>query len=119
MKSHLYVLSILSVISLSGCVTTQNLRTKAALIDVTSTKTARVVAACITEAWERSGVFGLPMDVNNTILADGFSVVVKNQQVVQLLADVRDNGTGSTTKFYKPGFVAATRKFQDAVKACQ
>ena len=119
MKSYLYILSVVSVITLSGCVTTQNLRTKAALIDVTSTKTARVVAACITEAWERSGVFGLPMDVDNTILADGFSVLVKNQQVVQMLADVRDSGTGSTTKFYKPGFVAATGKFQDAVKTCQ
>ncbi len=119
MKFYSYSLSAISLIILSGCVTTQDLRTTAPLIDVSSAKTARVVAACITEGWEKSGTFGMPMHVENKILADGFSVIVQYQQVVQLLADVRESETGSTTKFYKPGFVAATRKFQDAVKTCQ
>jgi hypothetical protein len=46
-------------------------------------------------------------------------VSIKNGEVVQMLADVRDAGTGSTTKFYKPGFVAATGKFENAVRDCQ
>ena len=110
---------VLVTFGITGCVTTQKLRAKAPLIDVASTKSSRIVAACITETWERSGVFGMSMDVDNTVLADGYAVLVKNGQVVQLLADVRDAGTGSTTKLYKPGFVAATGKFESAVRDCQ
>mgnify|MGYP001190433291 FL=1 len=110
---------VLISLSLSGCVTTQDLRAKPALIDVSSAKASRAIAACITEKWEASGVFGMSMDVDNTVLADGYAVSIKNGEVVQMLADVRDAGTGSTTKFYKPGFVAATGKFENAVRDCQ
>ena len=117
---HIVTASIILAAScLSGCVTTQDLRAKQALIDVASPKASRAVAACITEIWERSGVFGMSMDVNNTVLADGYAVAIKNGQVVQMLADVRDSGAGSTTKFYKPGFVGATGKFEKAVRYCQ
>ena len=119
MKSITALSIVLASLSLMGCVTTQDLRAKQALIDVASSKASRVVAACITEKWEGSGIFGMSMDVDNTVLADGYAVSVKNGQVVQMLADVRDAGTGSTTKFYKPGFVAATGKFEAAVRDCQ
>ncbi len=61
------------------------------------------------------------MDVQHTVLADGdgYAVFVKGAQVVQMLADVRDFCSGSTTKFYKPGFVAGIGKFEIAVKDCQ
>ena len=119
---HIISSSILLAAScLSGCVTTKELRVKQALIDVASSKTSLLVATCITEAWRPLGVFGMSMDVQTTVLAegDGYAVFIKNNQVVQLLADVRDSSTGSTTKFYKPGFVAATGKFQAAVRDCQ
>jgi len=110
---------LIAAIAMSGCVTTEDLRSHAALIDVTSTKPARAVAACITAKWEKSGVFGAPMDVSNTVLEDGYSISVKQGHVVQMLADVRDSGTGSTVKFYKPGFVMATGKFEAAIGDCK
>ena len=63
---------VLITLGLSGCVTTQDLRAKPALIDVSSAKASRAIAACITEKWEASGVFGMSMDVDNTVLADGY-----------------------------------------------
>ena len=110
---------VIIAVGLSGCVTTEDLRAKKALIDVSSSKPSREIAVCITERWKGSGIFGMKMDVDNAILADGYAVSVKHQQVVQMLADVREAGTGSTTKFYKPGFVAATGKFESAVRDCQ
>lgn len=119
MKYIATALLVVATLGSTGCVTTQALRAKPPLIDVASAKSSRIVAACITESWERSGVFGMSMDVENSVLADGYAVLVKNGQIVQLLADVRDAGAGSTTKFYKPGFVAATGKFESAVRDCQ
>jgi uncharacterized lipoprotein YajG len=103
----------------AGCATTADLRAHAPIFEVASSKASRVVAACITEKWQASGVFGMAMRVDNNVLADGYSVSVSNQQTVQLMADVHDSGAGSTIRFYKPGFVLATGKFEDAIKACQ
>lgn len=119
MKRMTRALVLVAAIAVSGCVTTEDLRAKTALVDVSSTKPARTVAACITQKWEKSGVFGTPMDVNNTVLEDGYSISVMQGHVVQMLADVRDSGTGSTVKFYKPGFVLATGKFESAIGDCR
>ncbi len=110
---------VLISLGLSGCATTQDLRAKPALIDVSSSKASRAIVECITEKWEASGPFGTALDVDNTVLADGYAVSMKKSEIVQMLADVRDAGTGSTTKFYKPGFVVATGKFESAVRDCQ
>lgn len=112
------VLSAVAALS-AGCATTAKLREKAPLIEASSAKSARVVAACITERWQGGGIFGTAMDVRSAILADGYSVSIMHGQTVQLLADVHDEGSGSVTKYYKPGFVQGTGKFEAAVKECQ
>ncbi|QDA56519.1 hypothetical protein [Thermomonas aquatica] len=107
------------VVACTGCVSSSELRTKTPTVVVTSTKEARAVAACITEAWEKGGVFGMTMPIENKFLADGYSVVYKNGQTVQLMADVHELESGSTTKYYKVSMVAGVSKFEKAVKDCQ
>ena len=103
----------------TGCVSSSELRTKTPTLTVTSTKEARAVAACITEAWEKGGVFGMTMPIENKFLADGYSVSYKNGQTVQLMADVHEQESGSTTKYYKVAMVAGVGKFEKAVQDCQ
>ena len=114
-------LPIVAALVLSGCVTTTQLRSGTPVIETGSAKPSRAVAACITEKWQNAGIFGMGLRVDNQILEDGYSVSISTEtgQIVQLLADVRDNGPGSTTKFYKPNFVLSTGRFEDAVRACQ
>jgi len=110
---------VVVALSLTGCATKQDRRVIHALFDVSSSKASHVVAACITEKWKGTGIFGMSMNIKNAVQADGYEVSVKNGQVVQMLADVRDSGTGSVSTLYKPGYVAARDKFEAAVRNCQ
>lgn len=108
-----------AVAALAGCVTSDKLRTKEPTLVVTSTKPARAVAACISSKWEATGLFGAAMPIENKILADGYSVSHRNGQMVQLMADVHEIGSGSTTSYYKVDLVAGVAKFEAGVKDCQ
>ena len=109
----------LAAVTLCACATTAGLREGAPDIEAKSSKNARAVSACITERWQASGAFGLQMDVRSAVLQDGYSLSVESDGRVQLLADIRDIEGGSTTMFYKPGFVMATGKFEAAARDCQ
>jgi len=104
---------------LSGCVSSEKLRSNTPTLSVKSDKDARAVAACITAQWEKAGIFGMTMPIDNKILSDGYSVSYKNGQTVQLMADVHEAGSGSTTNYYKVSFVAGVAKFEAAVQNCQ
>ena len=114
-----YLLAALVVAFLSGCVSSDQLRSRTPTLTVTSQKSAREVAACITGKWEKAGIFGMTMPIDNKILADGYSVSYKNGQMVQLMADVHEAGTGSTTSYFKVDMVAGVAKFETAVRDCQ
>ena len=111
-------IAVLAVL-VTGCVSSEKLRSNTPTLSLKSDKDARVVVACITAQWEKSGVFGMTMPIDNKILADGYSVSYKNGQAVQLMADIHEAGSGSTTNFYKVSFVAGVAKFETAVQNCQ
>lgn len=114
------ILPVAAVALVTGCIViTQDLRAKSPDTGAMSAKPSREVAACITKRWEKSGAFGASMRVDTRVLADGYSISITTGTVVQLLADVRDSGTGSTTAYYKPAFVLATETFEAAIRDCQ
>lgn len=107
------------VLMASGCVTSEKLRTQAPALALSSAKDARSVATCIAAAWDQGGALGMSMPIDFGILPDGYSVACRNQQVVQLMADVHRSGSGSVTRYYKVGWVAGVAKFETAVRQCQ
>lgn len=114
-----YIAIVLLAAIVSGCVSSEKLRSKNPSLVLANTKDARAVSACITARWESGGAFGMTMPIDNKILADGYSVSYKAGQTVELMADVHDLESGSTTEFYKVSWVAGVSRFESAVKECQ
>lgn len=103
----------------SGCVSSEKLRSHAPVLTLASGKDARTVATCIAGKWGEGGAFGMTMPIAFDLIPNGYTVSYANQPTVQLMADVHRQQSGSTTNYYKVDWVAGVARFETAVRECQ
>ena len=113
-----FAVLIIAALIVSGCSSPGALRSSGPDLNLTSNKPAKVVAPCIADGWENSGVFGnVPISMRPTQM--GYSVSwINGAGGVGMLADIGEEGTGSRTKYYR-GAVLGSSGFEAAVKNCQ
>ncbi|QWD91628.1 hypothetical protein [Polynucleobacter sp. MWH-Braz-FAM2G] len=113
------VLAAISILfALVGCATPAELRSQKPLLDLKSTKPAKDVAICIADKWEGLGGFGGALTVNMRVTTSGYVVSLPLNGQTGMLVDIDNDGTGSTTKYYK-GLVLLEQKLVQAIKDCQ
>ena len=89
------------------------------MLELRSDKSAKAVAMCIADHWENPS-YGLSPSVLIRPTTFGYTVTVRNEGIgsTQLMVDVSESKTGSTSSYYK-GLVLGEGSFDDAVKLCQ
>lgn len=107
-------------LTLIGCATPAAMRERGAQQEITSKKSAQMVAMCIVDRWENLGVFGGTVPVNMRPIQNGYSVSWRNPSTSHtgLMVDVTDQMHGSKTKYYK-NVVIGEGAFDNAVVECQ
>ncbi|MGV8921278.1 MAG: hypothetical protein ACOH2R_26465 [Pseudomonas sp.] len=110
---------IFLVYFLFGCATPNEMREGPPTLKLSSTKSSKTVALCVTTHWENAG-FGGTLNVNFRPTGTGFTVAVRNESIgsTQFLADIYDTETGSTTHYFK-GAAWGAGAFDTAIKECQ
>lgn len=113
---------------MAACATPDEIRKrpKALSLSLTSDKTSKQVAICISDKWESTSSFGSggPLPINTSMKNDGYTIIATARNLLQtwpeLIVDVRDSsiGPGSTTKYYKGG-LPGYGPFDEVVKQCQ
>ncbi|MBF0329435.1 MAG: hypothetical protein HQL10_09785 [Nitrospirae bacterium] len=118
MKNLRIIVPCIAVL-LFGCSTPNQMREKTPDMEVTSSKPAQKVAACIANRWENLGVMGSTIPVNMKPTEDGYSVSWYNTtwEKTNIIADVKENKSGSVTRFYRA--ISMTERFEKAIKECQ
>jgi uncharacterized lipoprotein YajG len=107
------------IVFISGCATPSQLIETTPILVLKSEKPANLVAFCIVKKWESTTTFGAAPSVNLRPAQDGFLVYLEaSPGITQLLADVKDVPTGSTTRYFK-GAVLFAEAFDKGVQACQ
>ena len=109
------VLIGIAVVALSACASVSGLREKAPAFSGSSSKSADVVVACISTAWQErhDTVRVLP-------IAGGQSVQVDNAAIAGsplAVADVNTTEQGSATRYFDQSI--GTGWFAERVKSCQ
>ena len=112
--------AVLALVLLAvGCTTSPNdAKSKAPTLELSSSKSAKIVAVCIAEKWEdlyRLGTLNIRPTIN------GFSVIQQDPGITgkdfPCIADIEDRNSGSFTKYYNNAFSA--KKIDQAVIECQ
>ncbi|HUW75846.1 MAG TPA: hypothetical protein VMV70_04135 [Gallionella sp.] len=109
---------------LLGCATPVDMRARTPSLDLTSSLSAKTVAICIADRWENAKIIGMsagfPINMRQT--PDGYTVSASVHNAFEtwtgLLADINDNPSGSTTRYFVNG-VLGEGSFENAVKECQ
>lgn len=113
------LITLLFIAPLVGCATQAEMRSQAPVLEISSNLSSKVVASCIFDKWEGSGLFGLSMPVNMRQTKTGLTVFVRDfHNRTTLIADIDDLSVGSKTVLYE-NFGLGVTPFIEAVKTCQ
>lgn len=112
---------------LAGCAT-DDMRKRPSSLELTSSHSANIVAACIVGQWADATVhateWGSPTSypINMEEIAGGYSVSAIANNLFKtskgVIADIEDTSHGSTTRYFKNG-LGTEEPFENAVKECQ
>lgn len=133
---NVFLFAILVV--LSACATTPaDLRKRPASIELSSSRSAKIVALCIADRWEAAdwsrlseGSLGAPptypLSITMRPIANGYFVFVKGGTLDHSLADVTNTANGSMTKYFYRGMersyppaMAEKNGIESAIRDCQ
>jgi len=110
------------VVGLAACATPAELRKEKPTLELTSSRSAKLVAICIADRWEDAGPFGNPLPIRMRPTSDGFTVSVISEFVgdTWYLADLSDIPNGSQTKYFRNNSMFLNLSaIENAVKECQ
>jgi hypothetical protein len=118
------MLFLIIALSLVGCASHSEIRSKGAAFSVTSIKNAKEVTACVADKWENAPFFSKFTGTINTGMAkNGFSVTAYGKNAFgtwpMLIAQIDETATGSVTAYYTTKPLAAESYYKEAVNNCQ
>lgn len=93
------LIAALGVALLTGCSSVADIRKTPAVLSISSTKPARVVAECIRDGWQSTSIVGGSVGGVLQQSGDKFSVVAPNGESPWHVADVLPVGSGSAVQY--------------------
>lgn len=112
-------IAIASLVSLAACSSVSEIRETRALIDVSSSRSARIVAECIRDGWQATPLVGGSVGGILQQSGEKYSVVAPNTESPWHVVDVSPAGSGSAIRyhFYRT-WQSPPEKVTSVVKVC-
>ena len=106
------LITLFLVAALSACATPDAMRKEAPMLELTSSRSSKVVAMCIADRWENAAFGADPVNFRPT--SDGYTM---NCCLGMAVADVTDVLNGSKTRFFADWRFKGS--YDEMVKECQ
>lgn len=113
-----HIIFAVCIVLIAGCRTPDALRMKSPSLELSSSASAKIVAACISEKWKSAP------DGNTSVsllqFGDVYSLSMINLDLnnTLLVADVKEKQDGSSTR-YVNGYLFNAKKYNQMVIDCQ